>query len=315
LDRSGYDPEPAVSLQRTFVELAKDRKTGWLEGLFSSHPPSQARVEANRETAAKLGYGGRLGEDSFDRAMAYLRSKDEAYEAFDEAHRLATKNELDAAMSQIDHALAIEPREARFYGLKGDIHFAGDEYRLAERQFTEAVQRDPAYYEYYLGRGLARARLGNPESARRDLERSNELLPTAIANNELGKISLAAGNRDDALEHFKLAMEAPGKLGQQATINYVRLDLPENPNKYIAVQVALTRSNTLVAMIRNRTDLQLGDIDVAFEINVNGETLRRVVTAGTLDSSGQRQVNSGWQFSSTDVLASPQISVVRARVL
>lgn len=314
LDRAGYDPMAAVSLQETFVELSKDRRGGWLEGLFSSHPPSQARVEANRETARALGTGGTIGERAYQQEMAYLRSMAPAYEAFDEANKLAVNDDFDGAMNQIDRALRTEPKEPRFYGLKGDILFAQKKYRLAEVQFTEALQRDPAYYEYYLGRGLARARLGNSDSARRDLQRSNELLPTAIANNELGKLSLDAGNRNDAKQYFQVAMEAPGKLGQQATINYVRLDLPENPGKYIASQVTLTQSGALVAVVRNRTSLHIDNVDIVFEVTVNGEPLRRVLTVGTLEPGGQGQVDSGWRFSSSDVLANPSVTVVRASV-
>ncbi|MDZ7684041.1 MAG: M48 family metallopeptidase [Gammaproteobacteria bacterium] len=62
MKRAGYNPEAAVSLQETFVELSKDRKTNWLQGLFASHPPSTARVEANRETLRALGPSGEIDE-------------------------------------------------------------------------------------------------------------------------------------------------------------------------------------------------------------------------------------------------------------
>jgi len=44
--RAGYDPQGAVDLQRTFVELSEGRQQDWLSGLFASHPPSQERVNA-----------------------------------------------------------------------------------------------------------------------------------------------------------------------------------------------------------------------------------------------------------------------------
>ncbi|MCB1646866.1 MAG: M48 family metalloprotease, partial [Pseudomonadales bacterium] len=41
--RAGYDPAAAITLQETFVELSAGRATSFIDGLFASHPPSQAR--------------------------------------------------------------------------------------------------------------------------------------------------------------------------------------------------------------------------------------------------------------------------------
>lgn len=315
LAQAGYNPRAAVSLQETFVELSEGRSSGWLEGLFSSHPPSQARVEANRETARALGMEGRIGEDDYEQALAYLRSKQPAYEAFDEAQKLATKGDLETAMQKVERAIDIEPKEARFYGLKGEILYAQRRYRAAEQEFTSALQRDPRYYDYYLGRGLARARLDNAQAARTDLENSNALLPTALAANELGKLSLAGGQRNQAMEYFQLAMDAPGKLGHQATRNFIELDLPRNPNKYIATRPNLTSSGDFIAIVRNQTNLSLENIEVAFEIVVNGEILRRARQIGALGPGSGKQVPSGLRFSSEQTLEQPKVSIIRASVM
>ena len=59
---AGYDPAAAITLQEKFVALSQGRTTGWIEGLFASHPPSTERVAKNRlknETlkAAQTGTG------------------------------------------------------------------------------------------------------------------------------------------------------------------------------------------------------------------------------------------------------------------
>jgi len=312
--RAGYDAGAAVTLQKKFVEFSREHKSNWLEGLFSSHPPSQERVEANRETASRLQSGGRIGKDDYDKALAYLRSRQPAYDAFDEAQTLARKNKLEKALDKIQKAVAIEPKEPRFYGLKGDILLAQHRYRAAEQEYTAALQRDPVYYEYYLGRGLTRAQLGQAEGARADLQHSNELLPTAIASNELGKMSLDAGNRPAAKQYFKMAMNTPGKPGEQAQRNFIALDLSDNPNKYIAGKAAMSPDGRLFGVIQNRTHLELGSVDVAFEATANGQRIRRVVTTGALPAGQSLQVNSGWQFGENDAIEDAQISVVRARV-
>ena len=67
---AGYDPQGAVHLQETFVELSKERREDWLSGLFASHPPSRERVENNRKTAAELPAGGELGRERYQQKIA-----------------------------------------------------------------------------------------------------------------------------------------------------------------------------------------------------------------------------------------------------
>ena len=58
-----------MTLQETFVKLAGERRTDWLQGLFASHPASQERVENNRLLLRNLraeGHsGGVLGQPAF----------------------------------------------------------------------------------------------------------------------------------------------------------------------------------------------------------------------------------------------------------
>src|SRR5690606_34201620 len=69
MSAAGYDPQGAVTLQEKFVRLSEGRRENWLTGLFSSHPPSQERVQANIRTAQSLPPGGITGEDTYARVM------------------------------------------------------------------------------------------------------------------------------------------------------------------------------------------------------------------------------------------------------
>ena len=84
MSEAGYDPQGAIELQETFVELSEGRNEDWMSGLFASHPPSRERVENNRKTAAGLPPGGNMGEEKFLAETAYLRRVGPAYKAFDE---------------------------------------------------------------------------------------------------------------------------------------------------------------------------------------------------------------------------------------
>ena len=47
MQRAGYDPRGAVTLQETFLRMSGNKQSSWFEGLFASHPPSQERLGLN----------------------------------------------------------------------------------------------------------------------------------------------------------------------------------------------------------------------------------------------------------------------------
>lgn len=67
MEAAGYDPEAAVELQKTFLKLSEDRSPNWLGGLFATHPPSEARIEANEKTVALYPSGGFVGVEEMKR--------------------------------------------------------------------------------------------------------------------------------------------------------------------------------------------------------------------------------------------------------
>ncbi|MCB1692107.1 MAG: M48 family metalloprotease [Pseudomonadales bacterium] len=313
MKRAGYNPEAAVTLQQTFVRLFEGQKTSWIDGLFASHPPSQERVDANEKTAEALGKTGELGTERWNEKMSYLRSRQDAYLAFDDAGQLASKKDYAGALAKIDNAIKIEPKEPRFYGLKGDILLEQKKYLPASEEFDKALNRDPGYYEYYLGRGLAYSRLGKTDRARSDLERSNQLLPTAIANNELGQMMVAAGNTNEAKGYFETAMAASGPIGQQAANSYVRLDLPDHPDKYIEAKAGLTADGELVAAIHNLAGIDVSDIAVTFIVTAAGQDATRTVSIDRIGAGQQGTISSGMRFSDADNVTAVSARVVAAR--
>ncbi len=312
---AGYDPSAAITLQQTFVELSAGKDSSWLTGLFSSHPPSQERVDANRASVSALSPLLRgdleLGRERYQKQIAYLRQKQKAYSAFDKADTLKKNNEFGSALRHLDRAVEEEPGEARFYGLRADIHLEKEQYRPANIYYNRALELDPKYFAYYLGRGLSMARLGQAENAKRDLERSNELLPTAIAMNELGQLSLAEGDTTGAKNYFQSAMNAGGETGAAARDAFTRLDLPDNPAHYIEVAPFLPKGR-LAATLTNRTGLTIARLDVTFAANANGENIQRSVSLGPLGAGQSIQASSGFRFSETDTVTNLRVVVTGA---
>jgi beta-barrel assembly-enhancing protease len=311
--RAGFDPSAAIGLQETFVQLSAGRESSWIEGLFASHPPSPDRVAANKMTAQALNATGEINQAQYETQIKSLKNRLPAYQLLDKATALAAKNHLEQAVEAIDQAIESVPEEARFDGLKGEILLSQARYPAAVAAFSTALTKDSSYFEYHLGRGLARAKLGDAQAARVDLEQSIKLLPTALASNELGQMSLANGDLGNAKRYFQAAMGAGGSLGTAASRAFMRLDLEDNPEQYISVAPAMTEAGHLVATVLNRTNLKLTSISVEFSARVNGQPAQIIRTVAQLAPNAQYQLDSGWQFKGADQLEAIQIRVLKAR--
>jgi len=294
---AGYDPAAAVSLQEVFLRLSEGRQSNWLEGLFASHPPSLERVQNNRALVAQLRAegisGGDLGEARYQQATAFLRETKPAYDALDEAERLIAQDRLEEASRRLDAAIALVPDEARFHGLQADILVYQRRYEMAVQKYDQALSRDADYFDYYLGRGVAFARQGLNQRATQDLHASIKLLPTALAMNELGGLALQNNDREPAKLYFRTAAEAAGTIGEQSRNAFLRLDVPDNPAQYIAVQGYVNQSGRLIARVENRTPLTLRQVNIEFRALVGGQTVLRNISVSQLTSGQGGEVDSG----------------------
>lgn len=275
--RAGYDPRAAITLQETFVRLSEGRNSDWLSGLFASHPPSMERVEANRQAALAMPAGGEIGAARYRQKIAPLLQDKQAYAAYDEGRKALTAGQTDKALSLAEQALAAEPKEALFHALRGDARFKQGHYQDAVTNYDRALERNNGYFHYYLQRGLALQQLGQGDKAVADLEYSTKLLPTAPALNALGKTSLAQGDRSQAKQYFAAAAESKSQPGQEAAVSLVRLDLPDNPQKYLKVRSGLDRSNYLRIEVVNNTAMTVTDVDVMVQFIDSGGRRRQVL--------------------------------------
>lgn len=267
--RAGYDPKAAVELQETFVRLSGSKSPNWLAGMFATHPPSQERVDANRNMAAALPANLYRGEDVYQRKLAFLTASKPAYAAHDEGRKLLAK-EPAQALAQAEKAIKLEPREAMFYALRGDALKKLGRVAEAEHEYGEAIKRNADYHGHYLNRGLARQRLGNAAGAQSDLERSNALLPTAAAHYVLGNLAQGADNPAKAIEHYRFAAGSESEIGKRAGAALVRLDLPRNPGGYVQVEPVADASGNLGLRVTNRGPVALRNLRVAGAVQQSG---------------------------------------------
>jgi predicted Zn-dependent protease len=213
--KAGYDAQAAVELQEIFVKLSEGRNSGFIEGLFASHPPSQSRVDANRKHAAQYP-GGVRNKAQFQRAMAQVNKDKKAYENYQKAQKLAGEKKYIDAQNYVEQAIAQQPRENLFWEMKGQLLMQQKKDNEAVVALDRAIQANPQYFKPYVFRGIAYKQLGKNDMAEKDLTTSQRYLPTQIATYYLGEVALVKGNRSQAAQYFQQAAQGGGEIGEAA---------------------------------------------------------------------------------------------------
>jgi len=289
---AGYDPAAAVTLQETFVRLSEGRNPGWLEGLFASHPPSQARVEANKKTLEQIGAGGDWGRERYAARTARLRETRPAYTAYDQGVKALSQGDTAAAAARAQEALAIEPREALFHELLGDVAMSQKRPERALDHYGRAMELNPGYFKPVVQSGIALFNLGRRNEAGEYLQRSVGLLPTAPAHYLLGLMAEDRGDLQGALKNYQVAAGSNSEVGKQAAQRFVRLDLPRNPDRYIRSGPRLAEDGTLYAVVQNAGPVPLTDVRLRM-VRTDGQRIldqSQVLRVPSLPPGKQAQV-------------------------
>ncbi|HWV14789.1 MAG TPA: M48 family metalloprotease [Cellvibrio sp.] len=221
--KAGYDPQAAVELQELFVRMADKHESSWLEGLFSSHPPSRDRVIANRNETGKYPKGGARNKEAFQRALAQVREDKQAYENYEESLKAAKDKQYDKALSLVESSIKQQPKENLFWEMKGKILLQQEKNQEALPALDKAIQANPNFFRPYIYRGMAYNELGNTSLAERDLVSSQRLLPTQVASEQLGDIALAKGNRSAAATYYQQVVSGGGEAGERAKAKLAKL--------------------------------------------------------------------------------------------
>ena len=315
LASAGYDPEAAVALQETFVRLAEGQSEGWVAGLFASHPPSQERVDRNRSTAAALATDGVLERERFQAANSDLRRNQPAYAAYDEGRIALVENRLQDAAQLAGEAAQAVPEEAHFHALLGDIDVRQDRLTAAVDHYADAIALNDEFFYYHLHKGLAHQALNQPDAAQANLEASITLFATADAHFALGMLAESRGNTAAALEHYSVAADSNSLAGQAARDAMVRLDLPQNPGRYLQLAAYTDAQGQLIVQIGNPSGVTVTDLGLVIRYIDGQGALRQTDRAlrQTLQPGAGTQLATGLgPFTSPD---SYQVEIQTARVI
>lgn len=281
MKKAGYDPMAAVTLQETFVRLSEGKKSNFIEGLFASHPPSPERVAANQATLAKLGAGGEWGKEIYAKKTARLRATQGAYKAYDEAVKALNEKNIDKAKTLVSQAIAIEPKEARFQELLGDIALTQKKPQEALAFYDKAIKMQPDYFKPHIQSGIALFNMGRKDEAEPYLKRANALLPTAPGHALLGQLAEARGDINTALQHYQVAATSNSEIGKEAITRAVHIDLPRNPAKYIQSGAQADGAGNLYAVVQNTTPVAIKQVVVRV-VKYDANTGRPIGQSGLL---------------------------------
>ena len=315
MSRAGYDPRAAIDLQETFVRLSEGKRSDWLSGLFASHPPSQQRVATNKNTAEVLPQGGELGVDRYKRKLRTLFKAKPAYDAYDDAVKAANDEDFSKARRLLKKAKSIEPREALFDLLEGDLAAEKGNRKSALNSYNRAVTKNPAFFAPLAKRGAINYEMGNTSVAKKDLKRSLDLLPGyAVTHYALGRIAVDEGNRSEAIKHFKTGARSKSKEGKQSYAALLKLDLSNNPHSYIQSRVGYTNSGELIVRIANTTTVPIRNIVVEIQIRDKSGQRRNFIReySRTLAAKKQATISTGIGRAN---LAGANAKVVNARLV
>lgn len=291
MSKLGYDLNGAIELQETFVRLANGQQSDFVSGLFASHPPSQERVRENNKTAAELPRGSIRNRNIYQRHIAKLKRDAPAYQAYDKGVAALANGDDKTALKLANRAIKIQPEESLFYELQGMAYESVKNNKAALSSFNQSIALNNLYYSHYLQRGLLKKTMGDSAGANRDLKRSNDLLPTAAASNNLGQLALAAGNRNGARYYFNNSASAGGESGEAAKRYLLAIDLATNPNRWLASDVRANQQGELYILIGNRSQIAINNIRINVEHYQQDKFVNFKKLTISLDSASRRALH------------------------
>lgn len=297
--QAGYDPQAAVSLQETFVRLSKasgPRSQGYLQGLFASHPPSQERVGNNARLVSQLRgegiSGGEMGVANYARVSSRLQAAQPAFAAYARAQKAYEENDLDAALREVNAALSQADEQAIFHSMRGVIRYKQERFKDAITNFDRAIQRDNGYFAHFLQRGLTHKEVDARSAAKADLSQSVRLMPTGLAYNALGELAEADGDAESAKRYYAQASSDGSAVGTAARMSLARIEIADQPGKYLQAQAALDSSGDLIIVLNNKSPAPVQDILVQIEATTAAGVVTRSVNIPLLGAGRQGQVKA-----------------------
>lgn len=264
MSKAGYDPSGAVDLQRTFLRLSQGKQPPLWQQLFATHPPSRERLDANINKATELPAGD-IGREYYQLKTSQLRKNNSAYQQADKGRQALARGDAKQALQLAEKAINLLPQESHFLQLKAEsLQQLGDR-DAALNTYNQAIKLNSRYYGHFLGRGLLLQQLGQNTQALADLTTSQQLLPTATASYAQGQLAMARGDQRGARNYYTQAAQSPGTAGEAARVALLRIELAQNPDRYIVPSLFINSQGYLAIRIKNLATVAVQQIKIVVE--------------------------------------------------
>ncbi len=131
------------------------------------------------------------------------------------AVELYSSGDLEAALRELERAIAFNPRFTRAYIESGDIYMEMGDLERAERQYAAAVRNEPRNYMAQYRHASVLHKLGSLEESKRAYLRALSIRPSAYdANLGLSTVLLETGTAEQAIPYAQRAVRADPPSGR-----------------------------------------------------------------------------------------------------
>jgi tetratricopeptide (TPR) repeat protein len=122
---------------------------------------------------------------------------------------LARMRDLDAAVSQVEEAIQLDPSRGATYSGLGALRLAQGEREAARAAFSKAVEVDPKSVEARMALAVFQLQVGEPGDAEKTLRAALEIDPRhALANRTMSALYLGSGRAPEAEKYLKAFVES-----------------------------------------------------------------------------------------------------------
>jgi predicted Zn-dependent protease len=301
---AGYHPAAVSQLQQKLLDLGE----GEARSVLWTHRSTQEQIDRSQEHVKRLEFhhpGSWIYGRSLDTIQARLEVASPAYQLL----KKSEQGFLWRATRLINKAVAIEPREGKFFTRLGDIQVQRRKCAQAINYYQQALSLGDTSYRVFLGKGYCEGQLGRHDQALEDLTAASRLMPNAIAAEQTAVIQQKLGRTAEAKRALLQLMAVTGPRNAWAAKRYVDLDLDSNPELYFLAS-SRVRDGEFVTMITNQSAFPVSGIDVRFTATVEGELREEMISAGKLKGSGQVELRPGWQIDEGDEIKDVYVRVV-----
>ncbi len=84
---------------------------------------------------------------------------------------------MDKAISDMDEAIRLDPKEAEWFNMRGSLRFVKNDFDQAGKDLDQAIQLNPKNAQYYCNRGCVWLRKNELDKATKDFDEAIRLEP------------------------------------------------------------------------------------------------------------------------------------------